>query len=97
MSTIRDRAREESIRRRKLMIERGEVDPALDRFDQGYVLGLSHGFFDGVVWAHEQLPGREEIARALADDWNPDRDPVLTAMFRDYAQTVLALIRGGQS
>ena len=29
------------------------------------------------------------VARALADDWNPDRDPILTAMFRDYAATIL--------
>ena len=28
-------------------------------------------------------------AKALADDWNPDRDPVLTAMFSDYSATVL--------
>lgn len=27
------------------------------------------------------------IARAMSDDWNPDRDPVLTAMFQDYSQT----------
>lgn len=32
----------------------------------------------------------EAAARALADDWNPDRDPVLTAMFRDYAATAVA-------
>ena len=29
----------------------------------------------------------EAVARALSDDWNPGRDPVLTAMFRDYALT----------
>ena len=29
-------------------------------------------------------------AKALADDWNPDRDPVLTVMFSDYSATVLA-------
>ena len=28
-------------------------------------------------------------AQALADDWNPDRDPVLTAMFSDYSATAL--------
>ena len=28
-------------------------------------------------------------AKALADDWNPDRDPVLTVMFSDYSTTVL--------
>lgn len=32
----------------------------------------------------------EAAARALADDWNPGRDPVLTAMFRDYAATAVA-------
>ncbi len=34
----------------------------------------------------------ETVARALADDWNPDRDPVLTAMFRDYAQTAVTTV-----
>lgn len=38
------------------------------------------------------LTPRETVARALADDWNPDRDPILTAMFRDYAQTVLTAL-----
>lgn len=32
---------------------------------------------------------REQVAKALADDWNPERNPVLTAMFRDYAATAL--------
>lgn len=31
----------------------------------------------------------EAGARAVADDWNPDRDPILTAMFRDYAMSAL--------
>lgn len=31
----------------------------------------------------------DAVARALADDWNPGRDPVVTAMFRDYAHTAL--------
>lgn len=34
----------------------------------------------------------EKAAKALADDWNPDRDPVLTAMFRDYAHTALVAV-----
>ena len=29
-------------------------------------------------------------AQAMTDDWNPDRDPVLTAMFSDYSATALA-------
>ena len=33
---------------------------------------------------------REKLAALLADDWNPERDPILTAMFRDYAHTILA-------
>ena len=31
----------------------------------------------------------DAVARALADDWNPGRDPVVTAMFRDYARTAI--------
>lgn len=31
----------------------------------------------------------EKAAKAMADDWNPERDPILTAMFRDYAATAL--------
>jgi hypothetical protein len=31
----------------------------------------------------------EAAAKAMADDWNPDRDPILTAMFRDYAMSAL--------
>ena len=34
----------------------------------------------------------ERAAEAIADDWNPGRDPVLSAMFRDYAQSALASI-----
>lgn len=34
----------------------------------------------------------EKAAKALADDWNPGRDPVLAAMFRDYAQTALSAV-----
>lgn len=34
----------------------------------------------------------DQVAAALADDWNPDRDPVLTAMFRDYAMTAINVI-----
>ena len=33
---------------------------------------------------------RDQLAELLADDWNPDRDPILTAVFRDYAQTIIA-------
>ncbi len=32
----------------------------------------------------------EAAAKAMADDWNPDRDPILTAMFRDHADSALA-------
>lgn len=34
----------------------------------------------------------EKAARAMADDWNPDRDPILTVMFRDYAASALAAV-----
>ena len=35
------------------------------------------------------MSARDELAQLLADDWNPDRDPILTAMFRDYAESIL--------
>lgn len=31
----------------------------------------------------------ERAAQAMADDWNPDRDPILTAMFHDYAASAM--------
>ena len=31
----------------------------------------------------------EAAAKAMADDWNPESAPILTAMFRDYAATAL--------
>ncbi len=34
----------------------------------------------------------EKAAKAMADDWNPERDPILTAMFCDYAQTALEAV-----
>lgn len=34
----------------------------------------------------------EKAAKAMADDWNPERDPILTAMFRDYAQTAIQAV-----
>ena len=34
----------------------------------------------------------ETAAHALDTAWNPERYPVLTAMFRDYAQTALAAV-----
>jgi len=37
----------------------------------------------------------EKAATALADDWNPERGPVLAAMFRDYAQTALSAVLPG--
>ena len=37
----------------------------------------------------------EHAARALDAAWNPDRYPVLAAMFRDYAQTALAAVLPG--
>ena len=32
----------------------------------------------------------EAAAEAMATDWNPDRDPVLTAIFRDYSVSAIA-------
>lgn len=50
------------------------------------------GLLRGTVAAEQREAMREKVAAALADDWNPDRDPVLTAMFRDYAETATATI-----
>ena len=32
----------------------------------------------------------EAAAEAMATDWNPDRDPVMTAIFRDYSVSAIA-------
>lgn len=32
----------------------------------------------------------EAVAEAMATDWNPDREPVLTAMFRDYSVSAIS-------
>ena len=32
----------------------------------------------------------DAAAEAMATDWNPDRDPVLTAIFRDYSVSAIA-------
>ena len=34
----------------------------------------------------------EAAAEAMADDWNPERDPILSAMFRDYAASALEAV-----
>ena len=39
---------------------------------------------------NHQQAAIEAAAKAMADDWNPDRDPVLTAMFRDYSVSAIA-------
>lgn len=44
------------------------------------------------ITTEQRAAAREQIAADLADDWNPDRDPVLTAMFRDYAETAVCAV-----
>ena len=39
---------------------------------------------------NHQQAAIEAAAKAMADDWNPDRDPILTAMFRDYSVSAIA-------
>lgn len=53
--------------------------------DTGRVVGYLAG--PRTVTDEQREAMREQIAVALADDWNPNRDPVLTAMFRDYGVT----------
>ena len=67
-----------------------------------YVAGASFGVPNELQREQRQMTARTvfasidttDLAQALADDWNPDRDPILTAMFRDYAQTVINHLLG---
>ena len=38
----------------------------------------------------------ERAARALDENFNPDKYPILAAMFRDYAKTALTAAIGGE-
>ena len=40
----------------------------------------------------DELRVRDELATAMDDNFNPDRYPVMTAMFRDYADLALPII-----
>ena len=67
-----------------------------DGSDPNLILALHAAFragaeFAAALTATSVVPEAvfEAVARALSDDWNPGRDPVLTAMFRDYAHTAL--------
>ena len=73
---------------------RGEIG---GRVDAGIRALDSAGLLVGpVVGNVSEIPIRsesdviEQAARAMADDWDPDRDPFLLAMFRDYANTLAA-------
>ena len=62
--------------------------------DKHEPLGIDYAAADAILAAGWRPPARivttvDQLAALLADDWAPDRDPILTAMFRDYAQTIL--------
>ena len=44
------------------------------------------------ITAAQRETALEQIAAHLADDWNYDRDPMLTAMFRDCAETAVCAV-----
>ena len=55
-------------------------------------------FLDGARWQREALLSEESIeqaARAMDENFNPDRYPIMAAMFRDYAKTALTAAIGG--
>ena len=56
------------------------------------------GFVRGARWMREALLSDEAVeraARALDENFNPDKYPILAAMFRDYAKTALTAAIGG--
>ena len=55
-------------------------------------------FLDGARWMREALLTPETVergARALDENFNPDKYPIMAAMFRDYAKTALTAAIGG--
>lgn len=55
---------------------------------------------EGARWQREALLADgavERAARAMDENFNPDKHPVMAAMFRDYAKTAItAAIEGEQ-
>ena len=52
----------------------------------------------GARWQREALLSDEAIeraARAMYENFNPDKHPIMAAMFRDYAKTALTAAIGG--
>ena len=54
-------------------------------------------FMIGARWQREALLSDETVeraARAMDENFNPDRHPIMAAMFRDYAKTALTAAIG---
>ena len=55
------------------------------------------GFVRGARWQRQALlsdDAVERVARAMDENFNPDRHPIMAAMFRDYAKTALTAAIG---
>lgn len=58
---------------------------------------LADAFHAGARWQREALLSDEAIeraARAMDENFNPDRHPIMAAMFRDYAKAALTAAIG---
>ena len=60
--------------------------------------GIQEAHRRGARWQREALLSDEAVeraARAMDENFNPDKYPILAAMFRDYAKTALTAAIGG--
>ena len=60
--------------------------------------GIQEAHRRGARWQRQALlsdDAVERAARALDENFNPDKYPILAAMFRDYAKTALTAAIGG--
>lgn len=61
---------------------------------------MEEAFYAGAHWQREALLSDEVVeraARAMDESFNPDKYPIMAAMFRDYTKTALtAAIEGEQ-
>ena len=61
--------------------------------------GIQEAHRRGARWQRQALLSDEAVeraARAMDENFNPDRHPIMAAMFRDYAKTALTAAIGGE-
>ena len=59
--------------------------------------GIQEAHRRGARWQRQALlsdDAVERVARAMDENFNPDRHPIMAAMFRDYAKTALTAAIG---